>query len=100
MSDVAPTLPASRGSLHPAGRRSPEASLLEPVQTCSSSFGAAGSSPAVDAAPAVWQSQSRGPCLKGKKRRLQGYVPVSCAPCASLCIPAIKFSKLFLGQHD
>ena len=72
MSDVAPTLPASRGSLPPEGA----------------------------AAPAVWQSQSRGPCLKGKKRRLQGYVPVSCAPCASLCISAIKFSKLFLGQHD
>ena len=35
MSDVAPTLPASRGSLPPEGA----------------------------AAPAVWQSQSRGPCL-------------------------------------
>ncbi|MDP1566809.1 MAG: MaoC family dehydratase N-terminal domain-containing protein [Polaromonas sp.] len=43
--NVAPTLVASRTSLHLAGRRSPEASLLSPVQSCSSSFGAAGSSP-------------------------------------------------------
>ena len=42
---VAPTLPTACGSLHLAGRRSPEASLLSPVQTCSCRFGAAGSSP-------------------------------------------------------
>ena len=36
---------ASRNSLHLAGRRLPEASLLSPVQTCSSRFGASGSSP-------------------------------------------------------
>ena len=40
----APTLPTACGSLHLAGRRAPEASLLESVQTCSSSFGAVGSS--------------------------------------------------------
>ena len=45
MVNMAPTLVASRTTLHPAGRRSPEASLLEPVQACSSSLGAAGSSP-------------------------------------------------------
>ena len=43
--DMTPTLVASRTTLHPAGRRSPEASLLEPVQVCSSSLGAAGPSP-------------------------------------------------------
>ena len=42
---MAPTLVASRTSLHLASRHSPEASLLSPVQTCSSRFGAAGSSP-------------------------------------------------------
>eukprot|EP01036_Dinobryon_divergens_P036684 gene36683-47819_t len=42
---MAPTLPTACGSLHLAGRRSPEASILSPVQTCSSRFGAAGSSP-------------------------------------------------------
>ena len=42
---MAPTLFTSCNTLHPAGRRSPEASLLEPVQVCSSSLGAAGSSP-------------------------------------------------------
>ena len=55
---------ASRNFLHLAGRRSPEALLLSPVQTCSSRFGAAGFSPEGAAAPAVWQSQSRGPCLQ------------------------------------
>jgi len=77
--------------LHLAGRRSPAASLLSPVQTCSSRFGAAGSSPKGAglawggpsrrplpsrlfnscslplpegaAAPADWQSQIRGPSL-------------------------------------
>ena len=42
---MTPTLFTSCNALHPAGRRSPEASLLEPVQVCSSSLGAAGSSP-------------------------------------------------------
>ncbi len=42
---IAPTLVASRTSLHLAGRRSPEASLLSPVQIRSSEFEAAGSSP-------------------------------------------------------
>ena len=55
---------ASRSFLHVAGRRSPEASLLPPVQTCICRFGAAGFSAEGAAAPAVWQSQSRGPCLK------------------------------------
>ncbi|GAB3477006.1 hypothetical protein GCM10011496_33400 [Polaromonas eurypsychrophila] len=62
----APTLPTACGSLHLAGRRSPEASLLSPVQSCSSSFGAASNSPEGAAAPAVWQSQSRGPGSTGK----------------------------------
>ena len=43
--DIAPTLFATRTTLHLAGRRSPEASLLEPVQTSSSRFGVVGSSP-------------------------------------------------------
>ena len=42
---AAPTLPTACGSLHLAGRRSPEASLLVPVQTCASRFGASGTSP-------------------------------------------------------
>ncbi len=62
--ELAPTLVASRTALHPAGRRSPEASLLEPVQTSSSRFGAAGASPEGAAAPAAWQSQFRGPGLE------------------------------------
>ena len=54
--------------LHLAGRRSPEASLLSPVQTCNGRFGAAGSSPegplrvrpgkALSGAPA-WKFQPR-----------------------------------------
>ena len=42
---MAPTLRTDVSSLHLAGRRSPEASLLSPVQTCAGRFGAAGSSP-------------------------------------------------------
>ena len=42
---MAPTLVTACTALHLAGRRSPEASLLSPVQTSSSRFGAAGSSP-------------------------------------------------------
>ena len=42
---MTPTLCTNVSSLHLAGRRSPEASFLLPVQTCSSRFGAAGSSP-------------------------------------------------------
>ena len=42
---LTPTLVTTRTALHLAGRRLPEASLLEPVQTCSSKFGAADSSP-------------------------------------------------------
>ncbi|MDP3171068.1 MAG: formate dehydrogenase accessory sulfurtransferase FdhD, partial [Polaromonas sp.] len=41
----APTLRTDVSSRGLAGRRSPEASLLSPVQSCSSSSGAAGSSP-------------------------------------------------------
>ncbi|MDW5442314.1 formate dehydrogenase accessory sulfurtransferase FdhD [Polaromonas sp. SM01] len=43
--NMAPTLGTDVSSRGLAGRRSPEASLLSPVQSCSSSFGAAGSSP-------------------------------------------------------
>ena len=56
---------ASRNSRGLAGRGSRDASPLSPVQSCSSSFGAAGSSPSGAAAPAVWQSQSRGPGWQG-----------------------------------
>ena len=52
-------------SLHLAGRRSPQASLLSPVQTCLSRFGAAGSSPEGAAAPMARQSRFHDPCLKG-----------------------------------
>ena len=65
--NVAPTLPTSCGSLHLAGRSSPEASHLLPVQSCSSSFGAAGASPEGAATPVARQSRSCGPCSKGKK---------------------------------
>jgi hypothetical protein len=41
---MAPTLFASRNTLHLAGRRLPEASLLAPVPTYSSRLGAAGTS--------------------------------------------------------
>jgi primosomal protein N' (replication factor Y) (superfamily II helicase) len=60
---VAPTLLASRSSLHLAGRHSPEASFLAPVQICTGKFGAAGASPEGGAAPTDWQSQMRGPGL-------------------------------------
>src|SRR5213593_258203 len=43
--NVAPTLPTPCGSRGLAGRGSRDASPLSPVQTCSSRFGAAGSSP-------------------------------------------------------
>ncbi len=43
--DMAPTLVASRTARGLAGRGSRDASPLSPVQTCSSRFGAAGSSP-------------------------------------------------------
>ncbi len=42
---MAPTLFTSCNALHLAGRRSPEASLLAPVQTCADRLGAAGASP-------------------------------------------------------
>ena len=42
---MAPTLATSCASLHLAGRRSPEASLLSPVQPCAGRLGAAGYSP-------------------------------------------------------
>jgi hypothetical protein len=61
--NVTSTLPTVCGSLHLAGRRLPEASLLSPVQTCSSRFKAAGDSPVRASAPVVWQSQIRGPFL-------------------------------------
>jgi len=56
-----------------AGRRAPQTSRLAPVQFCSSRFGVAGSSSVGAAAPAVWRSQSRGPCLKGSP---SGYEPL------------------------
>ena len=68
--DEAPTLPTACGSRGLAGRGSRDASPLSPVQSCSSSFGAAGSSPAGalrlrpgqagSAAPAC---EERGPTL-------------------------------------
>ena len=62
-----PRLLTACSALHLAGRRSPEASQLSPVQTCAIRFRAAGSSPEGAAAPADWQSQIRGPCLKGMR---------------------------------
>ena len=67
MSDVAPTLPAARGSLHLGVRRWPESSLLSLVQTCLSRFGAASSSLEGVAVSAARKSRFRGPCLKGEK---------------------------------
>ncbi len=61
--NVSPTLAHCVWPRHLAGRRSPEASLMSPVQTCSSRFGAAGFSPEGGAAPADWQNQISGPCL-------------------------------------
>jgi lipoprotein-releasing system ATP-binding protein len=71
MSDIAPTLPASRGSLPLQGAALPEAAPLEAVQARSSGLGAVASSPEGAAAPAVWQSQSRGPGLHGENTVLQ-----------------------------
>ena len=65
MSNLAPMLPASYGSLRPAGCRSPNASFLFSVQTSAVSFGAAGSSPVGAALPAARQSLI-SPCLKGE----------------------------------
>ena len=59
-----PRLLTACNVLHLAGRRSPEASLLSPVQTCSGRLGAAGFSPEGAAAPAARQSRFCGPCLK------------------------------------
>ena len=42
---MAPTLFTACNALHLAGRRSPEASLLLPVQPCASRLGVAGISP-------------------------------------------------------
>ena len=56
---------ATRNSLHLAGRRSPKASLLSPVQTCAGRFGAAGFSPERATAPAARLSRFCGPCLVG-----------------------------------
>ena len=64
--ELASTLVASRTALHLAGRRSPEVSLQEPVQTSPSQFGAAGSSPEGAVAPAALQSQIRSPGLEGQ----------------------------------
>ena len=58
---MAPTLAHNARPLHLAGRHSPEASLLAPVQTCASRFGDAGPNPKGAAAPAAWQSQICGP---------------------------------------
>ena len=66
MSDMAPTLPASRGSLPLQGAPLPEAAPLEAVQARAGGLGAAAFSPEGAAAPAVWQSQSRGPDLVGE----------------------------------
>ena len=63
-------------SLHLAGRRSPETSLLLPVRTCAGRFGAAGTSPEGAAAPAGRQSRTRGPCLKGSAHRAAEGFPV------------------------
>jgi hypothetical protein len=82
-------------SLHLAGRRSPEASRLAPVQTCSSRFGAAGSSPEGAAAPAVWRSQSRGPCLNWEPRRTS---PIFVAREWAAAPVARPFDRLRTGQ--
>ena len=60
-----PWLLTACSALHLAGRRLPEASLLSPVQSCPSSFGAAGSSPEGAAAPVARRSRFHGPCLQG-----------------------------------
>ena len=57
--DVAPTLVTSCTTLHLSGRRSPEASLLEPVQTCSGRVEAAGSSP--EGAGLAWGGPAQRP---------------------------------------
>jgi len=71
---MAPTLSHCVWTLPLAGRRLPEASLLSPVQTCSSWFGAAGSSSKGAAAPAAWQSQLRGPHLKGNTPKSPAHI--------------------------
>ncbi len=66
---IAPPLVASRTALHLAGRRSPEASLLSPVQTSSSWFGAAGSSPEGALRPRPGEASSAAPAgLIGEMR--------------------------------
>ena len=62
---MASTLVASRTARGLAGRGLRDASPLSPVQTCSSRFGAAGSSPEGAAAPAARHSRFRGPGWRG-----------------------------------
>ncbi len=60
--NMAPTLFASRNALDVPAQ---DAQALRAVQTSAGGFGAAALSPEGAAARAVWQSQSRGPGLKG-----------------------------------
>ncbi|MDB5931523.1 MAG: molybdopterin dehydrogenase, FAD-binding protein [Polaromonas sp.] len=61
----APALAAASGSLPLQGATPPEAAHLPAVQARAGGLGVAAFSPEGAAAPAVWQSQSRGPGLQG-----------------------------------
>jgi general secretion pathway protein K len=61
--DTPPPRLTACNSLHLAGRRSPDASLLSARQTCSGRFETTDSSAAEAVAPAARQSQFSGPCL-------------------------------------
>ncbi len=64
--DMTPTLPTACGSLDAP---QPEVKALQSVQACAGRPRVADFSPEGAAAPVVWPSQSRGPCLVGEPPR-------------------------------
>ncbi|MDB5937670.1 MAG: 4-hydroxy-3-methylbut-2-enyl diphosphate reductase [Polaromonas sp.] len=85
---TAPTLPTSRSSLPLQGATPPESAHLQAVQARAGGLGAAAFSPEGAAAPAVWQSQSRGPDLK----------EIVSMPDASLDAPPVQLEEILLAE--
>ncbi|MGH8849017.1 MAG: proline dehydrogenase family protein, partial [Polaromonas sp.] len=72
MAESAPTLAASRAARGLAGRGSPDASPLSPVQACSSTLGAAGSSPSGAVSLGGGPSEKRALAPQFELQRLHG----------------------------
>ena len=73
---MAPTLPASRGSLPLQGATPPEATHLQAVQARAGGLGAAAFSPEGAAAPAARQSRFRGPGSPGEDASAPALLPL------------------------